>query len=98
MRRMQACIYVHGLTQTHTHLVASLSLAVAKKASTCRFASAMTAWFTEAAAKACAGTSSSFQEVSSHWSTFRRESQKQRRGRKARDGGNQEEQTQQRSL
>ncbi len=51
------------------HLVASFSLAVVRKDRRWRFASAMTAWLPEASSRACVGTSSSCQHVSSHWST-----------------------------
>lgn len=58
------------LNPPFTHVVASLELAVPRKDRRWRFASAMTAWLPDAATRACAGTSSSFQHVSSHWSTF----------------------------
>lgn len=60
-----------SLTNGCTYLVERVALAVARKDSRCRLASAMTAWLPEAAARACAGTSSSFQHVSSHWSAFK---------------------------
>lgn len=62
--------YVHVSKYMRLYLAESLALAVARNDRRWRFASAITAWLPDAAASAWAGTSSSFHDVSSHWSTF----------------------------